>query len=70
MSAALHIGQPYSSIQHGLAIPGKDLLLLTRQNFIFHDPNYGDKLYDLLHSQRVSNCREYSKYLVIFVNKN
>ncbi|KAK0159348.1 hypothetical protein PV328_010234 [Microctonus aethiopoides] len=56
MSAALHIGQPYSSIQHGLAIPGKDLLLLTRQNFIFHDPNYGDKLYDLLHSQRVSNC--------------
>ncbi|XP_011298251.1 ETS-related transcription factor Elf-5 [Fopius arisanus] len=55
MSAASHMGQAYCSIQHTLAIPGRDLITLTKQDFIFHDRAYGDKLYELLHSQRVSN---------------
>ncbi|XP_034948794.1 ETS-related transcription factor Elf-5-like [Chelonus insularis] len=55
MYAALYLGQSYSSIQHSLAIPGKDLILLSKQDFLIHDPDYGDKLYDLLHSQRTDN---------------
>ncbi|KAL6420748.1 hypothetical protein ACFW04_013868 [Cataglyphis niger] len=55
MSAASYIGQPYSSIQHSLAVSGKELVTFTRQDFINYDPIYGDRLYDLLHSQRVSN---------------
>ncbi|XP_051169190.1 ETS homologous factor-like isoform X1 [Leptopilina boulardi] len=55
ISAASHMGQSYSSIQHSLAIPGKDLITLTRNDFIAHDSIYGERLYDLLHSQRNSN---------------
>ncbi|XP_033218180.1 ETS homologous factor-like [Belonocnema kinseyi] len=55
ISAASHMGQLYSSIQHSLAIPGKDLVTLTRSDFIAHDAIYGERLYDLLHSQRNSN---------------
>ncbi|XP_029668314.1 ETS-related transcription factor Elf-5-like isoform X4 [Formica exsecta] len=55
MSAASYMGQPYSSIQHSLAVSGKELVTFTRQDFINYDPIYGDQLYDLLHSQRVSN---------------
>ncbi|GAB1862706.1 ETS homologous factor [Camponotus japonicus] len=55
MSAASYIGQPYSSIQHSLAVSGKELVTFGRQDFINYDPIYGDRLYDLLHSQRVSN---------------
>ncbi|XP_039314098.1 ETS-related transcription factor Elf-5 isoform X2 [Solenopsis invicta] len=51
MSAASYMGQPYSSIQHSLAVPGKEIVTFTRQDFINHDPVYGDQLYDLLHSQ-------------------
>ncbi|KAG8040386.1 hypothetical protein G9C98_000957 [Cotesia typhae] len=50
--AALYLGQNYSSIQHSLAINGRDLLLLTKHDFEMHDSTYGDKLYDLLHSQK------------------
>ncbi|RLU17135.1 hypothetical protein DMN91_011204 [Ooceraea biroi] len=55
MSAASYMGQPYSSIQHSLAVPGKEIVTFTRQDFINHDPIYGDQLYDLLHSQHGSN---------------
>lgn len=59
MSAASYIGQPYSSIQHSLAVPGKEIVTFTRQDFINHDPVYGSRLYDLLHSQRMSNLCTY-----------
>ncbi|XP_008546155.1 ETS-related transcription factor Elf-5 [Microplitis demolitor] len=52
MYAALYLGQSYSSIQHSLAIAGRDLLLLTKHDFKMHDFKYGDQLYDLLHSQK------------------
>lgn len=55
MSAASYIGQPYSSIQHSLAVSGKELVTFARQDFMNYDPIYGNQLYDLLHSQRVSN---------------
>ncbi|XP_020297364.1 ETS-related transcription factor Elf-5-like [Pseudomyrmex gracilis] len=55
MSAASYIGQPYSSIQHSLAVSGKELVTFTRQDFINHDPAYGERLHDLLYSQRISN---------------
>lgn len=58
MSAASHMGQSYSSIQHSLAVPGKDLVKMSRQTFLANDPTYGDRLYDMLHSQRISNLRE------------
>ncbi|XP_015119691.1 uncharacterized protein LOC107042943 isoform X1 [Diachasma alloeum] len=55
MSAASHMGQPYCSIQQTLAMPGKELTTLTKRDFILHDQAYGEKLYEQLHSQRVSN---------------
>lgn len=64
MSAASYIGQPYSSIQHSLAVSGKELVTFGRQDFINYDPIYGDRLYDLLHSQRVSNLRTYVNMLL------
>ncbi|KYM93543.1 ETS homologous factor, partial [Cyphomyrmex costatus] len=54
MSAASYIGQPYSSIQHSLAVSGKEIVTFTREDFINHDPAYGERLYNLLHSQRIS----------------
>jgi ETS factor family protein len=65
MSAASYMGQPYSSIQHSLAVPGKEIVTFTRQDFINHDPIYGDQLYDLLHSQHVSNLCMYI-YVYVF----
>lgn len=62
MSAASYMGQPYSSIQHSLAVPGKEIVTFTRQDFINHDPVYGDRLYDLLHSQHISNRCTYTHY--------
>ena len=58
MSAASHMSQPYSSIQQSLAIPGKELVKMSRQKFLQCDPIYGDRLYDMLHSQNVSNLRK------------
>ncbi|XP_063979844.1 ETS homologous factor-like isoform X2 [Diachasmimorpha longicaudata] len=55
MSAASHMGQSYCSIQQTLAMPGKELLTLTKKDFIFHDQDYGEKLYDHLHSQMMLN---------------
>ncbi|XP_033326092.1 ETS-related transcription factor Elf-5 isoform X2 [Megalopta genalis] len=56
MFAASTIGQPYSSIQHSLAVPGNELITFTRNDFINHDPIYGNQLYNLLHSQQhISN---------------
>lgn len=55
MSAAFYIGQPYGSIQHSLAVPGSELVTFTKDDFIIHDPVYGNRLYDLLHSQHISN---------------
>ncbi|XP_043525445.1 ETS-related transcription factor Elf-5-like isoform X1 [Frieseomelitta varia] len=55
MSAASYIGQPYSLIQHSLAVPGNELVTFTKNDFINHDPMYGERLYDLLHSQHISN---------------
>lgn len=57
MSAASYIGQPYSLIQHSLAVPGNELVTFTKNDFINHDPMYGERLYDLLHSQHISNIR-------------
>jgi len=71
MSAASYMGQPYSSIQHSLAVPGKEIVTFTRQDFINHDPIYGDQLYDLLHSQHVSNLCMLSMYMyLIYINFN
>lgn len=69
MSAASYMGQPYSSIQHSLAVSGKELVTFTRQDFINYDSMYGDRLYDLLHSQRVSNLRTYVNFNM-FMNFN
>ncbi|KAL6420750.1 hypothetical protein ACFW04_013868 [Cataglyphis niger] len=69
MSAASYIGQPYSSIQHSLAVSGKELVTFTRQDFINYDPIYGDRLYDLLHSQRVSNLHAESDNSVEIATK-
>ena len=55
MSAASYIGQPYSMIQHSLAVPGNELVTFSRGDFINHDSMYGERLYDLLHSQHISN---------------
>nr|XP_050867784.1 uncharacterized protein LOC127071948 isoform X2 [Vespula vulgaris] len=55
MSAASSIGLPYRSIQQSLAVSGEQLAMMTRNDFLFHDPIYGDKLYCHLHSQRISN---------------
>lgn len=56
MSAASVIGQPYSSIQHSLAVPGNELVTFTRNDFMNHDPIYGNQLHNLLHSQQhISN---------------
>lgn len=66
--AALYLGQNYSSIQHSLAINGRDLLLLTKHDFEMHDSTYGDKLYDLLHSQKNHNNRKYSFIHTLFNN--
>lgn len=52
ISAASHMGQSYSSIQHSLAISGKELVTLTRSDFVAHDSVYGKRLFDLLHSRR------------------
>ncbi|XP_031826786.1 ETS homologous factor isoform X2 [Nomia melanderi] len=51
MSAASSMGQPYSLIQHSLAVPGRDLVKFKREDFINHDPTYGDRLYHLLNSE-------------------
>ena len=55
ISAASYIGQPYGLIQQSLAVPGHELVTFTRDDFINHDPLYGNRLYDLLHSQHISN---------------
>lgn len=60
MSIAAYIGQPYSCIQQSLAMPGKDLLCLSRENFMACDPLYGAQLYDLLHSQQISTISSIS----------
>ena len=65
ISAASHMGQSYSSIQHSLAIPGKDLITLTRKDFIAHDSVYGERLYDLLHSQKNSYLTSKFQYTTI-----
>ncbi|XP_029159036.1 ETS-related transcription factor Elf-5-like [Nylanderia fulva] len=56
MSAAAYLGQQFSSF-HSFAVSGEELVTFTRQDFINHEPLYGDQLYDLLHSQRTSNMR-------------
>ncbi|PBC28166.1 ETSous factor [Apis cerana cerana] len=53
MTAASTIGQPYSLIQHSLAVPGNELITFTKDDFKAHDPTYGDKLYDLLPPQHM-----------------
>lgn len=53
MTAASTIGQPYSLIQHSLAVPGNELITFTKDDFKAHDPAYGDKLYDLLPPQHM-----------------
>lgn len=55
MSAAYLLGQSYSSIQHNLVLPGKDLVALSRHDFIARDPMYGERLYNMLHTQAMSS---------------
>jgi ETS factor family protein len=55
MMASTCIGQSYSSIQQSLALPGKELLSLSRRDFIERDPVYGERLYNFLHTQAVSS---------------
>ncbi|XP_017762133.1 PREDICTED: ETS-related transcription factor Elf-5-like [Eufriesea mexicana] len=55
MFAGSYIGQPYRLIEQSLAVPGNELITFTKDDFINHDPMYGDLLYDLLHSQHISN---------------
>ncbi|KAG7202400.1 hypothetical protein KM043_018716 [Ampulex compressa] len=55
MYAAFYMGQRYCSIQYSLGVPGRELVTFTKDDFIRHDPVYGSRLYDLLHSQRTSN---------------
>lgn len=57
MFAGSYIGQPYRLIEQSLAVPGNELITFTKDDFINHDPMYGDLLYDLLHSQHISNRR-------------
>ncbi|XP_011501916.1 PREDICTED: ETS homologous factor-like [Ceratosolen solmsi marchali] len=61
MTAASCLGQSYGSIQQGLALPGKDLAALGRHDFVARDPVYGERLYNLLHTQAVSSqCKSAS----------
>ncbi|XP_076754823.1 ETS-related transcription factor Elf-5, partial [Xylocopa sonorina] len=55
MCAASQIGLPYSKIQHSLTVPGSKLIHFTRSDFRAHDPEYGEKLYDLLPIQHTSD---------------
>ncbi|OXU29649.1 hypothetical protein TSAR_003078 [Trichomalopsis sarcophagae] len=55
MTAASCLGQNYGSIQQNLALPGKELLSLSRHDFVARDPVFGDRLYNLLHTQAVSS---------------
>lgn len=55
MCAASQIRLPYSKIQHSLAVPGSKLIHFTRSDFRAHDPDYGEKLYDLLPIQHTSD---------------
>lgn len=55
MMAASCLGQNYSSIQQNLALPGKELLSLSRHDFVARDPVFGERLYNLLHTQAVSS---------------
>ncbi|XP_014217921.2 uncharacterized protein LOC106646391, partial [Copidosoma floridanum] len=54
MMASSCLGQNYSSIQQALALPGKDLVTLSRHDFVARDPVYGDRLYNMLHSQAIA----------------
>lgn len=64
MTAASTIGQPYSLIQHSLAVPGNELITFTKDDFKAHDPTYGDKLYDLLPPQHICTYT-YLMYIII-----
>lgn len=55
MMAASCLGQSYGTIQQALALPGKELAALGRHDFIARDPVYGERLYNLLHTQAVSS---------------
>lgn len=70
MSAASSIGLPYRSIQQSLAVSGERLATMTRNDFLFHDPIYGDKLYCHLHSQRISDSRMFLTHIDLASNTN
>ena len=55
MMAASCMCQSYSQIQQSLALPGKQLLSLSKSDFVAQDPIYGEKLYNMLHSQAVAS---------------
>ena len=53
-AAASCIGQSYCSIQQSLVVTGRELLTLTLQEFLDHDPVFGDRLHNLLHTQHMA----------------
>ncbi|XP_044013674.1 ETS-related transcription factor Elf-5-like isoform X2 [Aphidius gifuensis] len=55
MVASQDIGQPYNLIPPGLVVPGRNLITMSKREFMDHDPIYGDKLYESLISQSSEN---------------
>lgn len=55
MAASQNMGQPYNLIQHNLVVPGRILITMSKRDFIYYDPIYGDRLYELLQSQISEN---------------
>lgn len=49
LSASQQLGQLYHQISPELVLPGKELLLLSRKDFLVLDDRFGGKLYDSLH---------------------
>lgn len=58
MEAARWLGIPYSMIQQGLVLPGKELSSLSRHDFAGLDPVNGERFYSLLHSHASGKSSE------------
>lgn len=56
LSAAGKLGLLYHEIPPELVMPGENLLLLSRQDFLSYDLRFGEKFYDALYRGWNSKC--------------
>ncbi|XP_015603725.1 ETS homologous factor-like [Cephus cinctus] len=54
LNSSKRLGQPYRSISDSLCVPGQDLISMTKDDFKLYDEVYGERLYDILHSEHLS----------------